>query len=47
MNPIPAPHFCGDSLPERVAQLEKSVVRLIDQLNMIIPMLENRKGEQN
>lgn len=47
MNPIPAPHFSGESLPERVAQLEKSLVRLIDQLNMIIPMLENRKGEQN
>lgn len=46
MNPIPAPHFSGNTLPERVAQLEKSLTRLIDELNMILPMLENRKGEE-
>ncbi len=47
MNPIPAPHFSGNTLPERVSSLEKNLTRLIDELNMIIPMLENRKGEQN
>lgn len=47
MNPIPAPHFPGTTLPERVSSLEKNLTRLIDELNMILPMLENRKGEQN
>lgn len=46
MNPIPAPHFSGNTLPERVSQLEKSLTRLIDELNMILPILENRKGDK-
>ncbi len=43
MNLIPAPHFSGESLPERLRQVEKTLTRLIDELNMILPMLE--KGE--
>ncbi len=43
MNPIPTPHFSGDSLPQRLHQVERILIRLIDELNMILPMLE--KGE--
>ncbi len=45
MNPIPAPHFSADDLPGQVRQLQKALARLIDELNMILPMLE--KGESN
>lgn len=44
MTPIPAPHFSGDTLSERIVQVERTLIRLIDELNMILPMLE--KGEQ-
>lgn len=44
MTPIPPPHFSGNTLPERMQQVEKTLTRLIDELNMILPMLE--KGEQ-
>lgn len=44
MTPIPAPHFSGDSFAQRLQQVEKALTRLIDELNMILPMLE--KGEK-
>ncbi len=43
MTPIPAPHFSGEGLPERVRQVERALTRLIDELNMILPMLEQAK----
>lgn len=45
MNIIAPPHFPGGTVPQRLSQVEKSLIRLVDELNMIIPMLENRKGD--
>ncbi len=45
MNPIPMPHFSAVTTQEQLHQLQRSLVRLIEELNMILPMLE--KGEND
>ncbi len=44
MNPIPAPHFTGQTQAEQLQELRKALLLLIQELNMMLPMLE--KGEE-